>query len=432
MADASRHKLYAVLEADYGVTPANPEFFGLRHTATTLGLAKGSQLSEELRADRQIADFRHGTKQVGGDISFELSFASFDPILEAVLCGTWAPAAIGGAVAASGVLTLDTQPDAADTLVLGAVTYAFVLAANFDTANEIAIGASLAATQANVRAAILGTDGINSANPDATIGIFSGDEATVTALAPGLDGNSIDSSISATGGNAFGAGTLTGGLAVGAALDTLNAGTVRRSFSILRVFEDMANDAKRFHLYTGCEFNTLQLSVTPDGMVTGSFSVIGREPTLADAAPTGTVLGALPTSRVFNGFGGSVSEGGNAIAVATEIGFTLENGIEPRFVIGDDKTIRPSIGRSNLSGTLGAWFEDAALIGKFYDEENSSLDFTLTDPDGDSYRVTIPNISFTGGQPDVSGQAAIPLSIPFQGLLGTALATNLRIVKIPA
>lgn len=435
MADASRHKLFIVAEDVYGVTPTNPTFTALRHTGTTLGMAKGTQLSEELRADRHISDYRHGTRQIGGDISFELSYGgAFDLLLAAVLCGTWAPASIGGAIAASGILTLDTQPTAGDTMTIGSTVYTFRAAADFDTAGEIPIGASLAATQASVIAAIEGTDGINTAHTGVSVGLFDGDdELTITALTAGTAGNSIATTETFTAGtNLFGAATLTGGAAAGASVDVLVVGTTRRSFSILRVFEDMGPSAKKYHLFTGCEFNTFQLSVTPEGITSGSFSIIGRDAGLSDNAPAGSTFGTLSTSRVFNGFGGSVSEDGSPIAVATEITATLENGIEPRFVIGDDKTIRPSIGRSNLSGTLGAWFEDAELIGKFYDEENSSLDFTLTDPDGNSLRFTIPNISFTGGQPDVSGQAAIPLSIPFQALLDPSLNTSFRIAKIPA
>lgn len=91
MSTSARHSLYHIAEATYGVTPpTTPAFLRTRHTGTTLGVTKSTHLSEELRADRQIADFRHGAKQVGGDINFELSYGSFDDLLAAVFCGTWA------------------------------------------------------------------------------------------------------------------------------------------------------------------------------------------------------------------------------------------------------------------------------------------------------------------------------------------------------
>ena len=60
MANGSRHSMRYVAEATYGTTPATPAFKPIRHTSTTLGLSKESLQSEEIRDDRQIADFRHG------------------------------------------------------------------------------------------------------------------------------------------------------------------------------------------------------------------------------------------------------------------------------------------------------------------------------------------------------------------------------------
>lgn len=89
MANGSRHSLHAIAETAYGVTPETPSLATVRITGTTLGLSKDSLQSEEIRNDRQIADFRLGANQVGGNIDFELSFSSFDELLESALQGTW-------------------------------------------------------------------------------------------------------------------------------------------------------------------------------------------------------------------------------------------------------------------------------------------------------------------------------------------------------
>lgn len=88
-AQGSRHEINYIQESTFGVTPATPVFKAFRNTGTTLELSKTSLVSNELRSDRQISDFRGGNKQVGGDISFELSADSFDDMLEAALGGTW-------------------------------------------------------------------------------------------------------------------------------------------------------------------------------------------------------------------------------------------------------------------------------------------------------------------------------------------------------
>ncbi|QJI53355.1 major tail structural protein [Alteromonas phage vB_AcoS-R7M] len=86
MADGSRHVLYMAPELTYGVTPTNPNLLPLRITGTTLGLARDSLQSEEIREDRQIADFRLSGDNVAGDINFELSYGTFDQLFEAVFC----------------------------------------------------------------------------------------------------------------------------------------------------------------------------------------------------------------------------------------------------------------------------------------------------------------------------------------------------------
>lgn len=89
IASGANHGLTYIKEVTYGVTPATPALKAFRNTGVTLGLKKDSIQSEELRADRQLAGFRLGNKQVGGSVDIELAYTDFDDMLEAVMCGTW-------------------------------------------------------------------------------------------------------------------------------------------------------------------------------------------------------------------------------------------------------------------------------------------------------------------------------------------------------
>ena len=60
-----------------------------------------------------------------------------------------------------------------------------------------------------------------------------------------------------------------------AGIDQLQVGTTRRSFSVERKFNNL--DTVEYHRYTGAELNTLSLSVVPDAMVTGTFSLIAQD-----------------------------------------------------------------------------------------------------------------------------------------------------------
>jgi hypothetical protein len=312
MANGSRHSLRFVPEVVQGTTPATPAFELIRHTGTTLGLSKESLQSEEIRDDRQIADFRHGAYQVGGDINFELSYGSFDDLLEAVLMGTW----------------------------------------------------------------------------------------------------------EADGG---GAGT-----------DRLKAGTVRRSFTLERFFGDILTADKPYHRFTGVEFNTLALAINANAMITGTMGVVGRSMATAETIVTGATYGAASTTSPLDAFTGTLEEAGTPIAVITEIQLNLENGLAPRFVVGSKASITPSVGRSNVSGTITAFFENSLLLDKFINETESSITFDMPDGAGNLITVTLPRIKYSGGQPDVEGEGPITLSMPFQALLDSVTGTNIIIDRTPA
>lgn len=112
------------------------------------------------------------------------------------------------ATASEGTLTVDTQPTADDTMTIGATTYTFKAAVSATT--HIAIGANLAATQANIVARINGTDqfvGVKNASVSAAA--FSSNDCVLTARKPGVAGDSIATTETFTAGtNVFDAATL--------------------------------------------------------------------------------------------------------------------------------------------------------------------------------------------------------------------------------
>lgn len=310
MANGSLHSMYFVKEADgYGITPteASTNWKWLRHNSTTLGLEKSSLQSEELRSDRQIADFRLGTSQVNGDVVSELSYSSLDDFLEAALCGTWAT-------------------------------------------------------------------------------------------------------------------------------NVLKAGTVRRSFSILRFFEDLPDTEKRYQIYTGNEVTTLSLAMSPESIITATFSMIGKGVSSSLTAPTGT-LGVSPSTRPMDSFTGQVLIGPSGSetpnAVVTEINLTLENGIEPRYVVGSRETIQPSIARSNLTGSMTCFFENTEILDGFWDELDMGLSIQATDGQtgGAKYTFFLPRFRTTSGKPDVTGEGPITLSVNFQAVMDPILGSQLQITR---
>lgn len=301
IATGSRHDMAYVVESVFGTTPTTPTFTPIRHTGTTIGLSKDAIESEELRQDRQIANYRHGNKSVAGDVNIELSYGTFDDLLEATLAGTWAT-------------------------------------------------------------------------------------------------------------------------------DVLIAGTTRRSYTVERHHTDIG----KYLRSTGCSFNALSLSVAPNSMVTGSFSVIGKAFSVASTAISGSTYSAETTTAPFDSFTGSITEGGSSIAVVTSIDLSIDNGMEALYVVGSDETLLPSIGKSTVTGSITAYFEDATLIDKFIAETASSLSFVLTDQAGNSYTVDLPNIKYNSGNPEVGGPGAITVTLDFVALYDSSTGSQIEITRAAA
>lgn len=392
MSNASRHALYYALEATYGTTPLTPTMKRLRHTSATLGTTKSTNVSEELSPDRQIKDFRHGTKQVGGDVGFELSYGTFDDMLEAVLLGEFADKAS---------ITDDTLSvdDSDDSFLDSGTTF---ITEGFEVGDIVTVSGFT--TPAN--------------NGTFKIVTLTAGRMTVTK-ADDTDAALVDEAAGAS-------------ITISTTTEVLKAGVERRSFTFMRHFSDIQSADKPFHLFKGVELNMLSLSIQPGAIITGTFGVLGREPALATTAPAGATLELPTTSKVYDSFTGSLKENGSTIGIVTEISLSLENGLEPRFVVFSDLTLEPSVGRSNCTGQITVYFENATMLEKFLDETASSLEFTLIDEDGNTLRFTLPNIKYTGGQPDVSNQGSITLAMPFQAIYDAAEATQIKIERIPA
>ncbi len=287
MADGARHALSYIVESSYGVCPGTPGFTPIRHRGISGGLTKDTFISETLRSDRQIEDMRHGAKKIAFDIPIELSYTSFDPLIEATLCGTWSA-------------------------------------------------------------------------------------------------------------------------------DVCKAGTTRRSYTIESDFADITTG--RYHRFLGCVFNTMQLQINANAMVTGSFGVVGQDITVADAAVAGATYADPATTSPFDSFSGTIDEGGSPIAVVTEISLNLDNGVAPRFVVGSDLTLLPSMLRSTLTGQVTAYFENSTLLNKFVNETESSIEVVLEDLAGNTHTIYLPRIKYTGGPVNVQGFGPITIALPFQAL----------------
>ena len=89
-ADGSGTRLAYIAEVTEGTTPATPAFQNLRFTGENLIGEKQTVISDEIRPDGNIPDVVKVGHQVSGGFGGEMSYSTYDELLESVLCGTWA------------------------------------------------------------------------------------------------------------------------------------------------------------------------------------------------------------------------------------------------------------------------------------------------------------------------------------------------------
>ena len=73
-----------------GVNTSNTAWETMRFNSESLNFNIENTQSEELRPDRTESDLIQTGASSAGDVNIELSYGSFDDMLEALLCGTWA------------------------------------------------------------------------------------------------------------------------------------------------------------------------------------------------------------------------------------------------------------------------------------------------------------------------------------------------------
>ena len=380
-AAGSEHGLSYCSEATFGTTPTNPTMISLRHTGTSLVLSKDTFQSAELRADRQISDFRHGNKRAQGDVNIELSFAEFDTFLEAATGGTWQ------AAWNTGVKTDIKCRKTANQIYSSTTTFTHLSVGDVIYASGFTLNTGIYAISAVATTSIT-----LETVPNAIASTEAGVKNVTLTLQPSVKG-----------------------------------GTNKRSFTFQREFGDIDKYAR----FTGCMVNTLALSLKPNAIVTGTLGIVGKTATYAgttlDASPT-----ASQTDSPLDAFTGALYENDVSIGLITGIDLTLDNGANPNFVVGSPFASNVTLGRSNLTGTVTAYFQDMTMLNKFINETASSIEVYLGAGTygSNSYRVYIPRLKYGSADNTVNDEGPIEMRMDFQALLDSTLNTNIVVTKI--
>jgi hypothetical protein len=214
------------------------------------------------------------------------------------------------------------------------------------------------------------------------------------------------------------------------ATNVLKVGTTPKFFSI----EDAATDISQFRLFTGMAVSSLAVSIRPNQMVTGTFSMVGKDMTIAGTS-VDAVKTASSVNQPFDSYSGALSIGTaggalSAAAIVTGIDFTINNALAPTFVVGSSSTPQLEYGMATVEGTITAYFEDATLINRFINETATGLQVVVDDPTGLSdYTWLFPRVKINGADVPVDNPASRIITMPFVALYDTTEATNIKLTR---
>jgi len=212
--------------------------------------------------------------------------------------------------------------------------------------------------------------------------------------------------------------------------NVLKVGTTPKFFSI----EDAATDITQFRLFTGMAVSSLAVSIRPNQMVTGTFSMVGKDMTISGTSVDATKT-ASSGNAPFDAYSGALSIGNaggslSSSAIVTGIDFTINNALAPTFVVGSASTPQLEYGMATVEGTITAYFEDATLINRFINETETGLQVVVDDPTGSSdYTWLFPRVKINGASVPVDNPTSRIVTLPFVALYDTVEATNIKLTR---
>lgn len=364
--ESNRVSIRVSKETLWGETPATPVMAKIPILSETLSHNKRVKQSDVLRSDRM----KDAQVQVGvdaqGDINYELRFADFDAILEVALASVFATATKTGTGGANNI--------------------AFAIAGS---GVQVITGQSGDWTSFTVGAWVR----VKSASQAANNGIFKITAKTSTTL-----------TIANSAGVAEATSTAT------VSQKTMRNGTTKQSLLIEKQYEDLTTNFVNFR---GMRVAGLSLSMQAEAIVTGTVRFMGKSGNLATATVSGSLTAPSANDSMTASLNvGSIVEGGVALSTALK-SITLDLNNNPRALtgIGQSSAIGVNLGSIALTGRVEAYFEDQALLTKVYNHTSSSLEFRLTDPQGNVFVVTLAQLKFSGNPstPGIDQDVMLPL-----------------------
>lgn len=376
-ADANRASIRYAREGVWGETPASPAMKEMRITGESLRIQKRTEVSREVRADRQRPDMLEVGRSADGAVRVEMSYGAFEPFLEGAMRHAVASAAVQGSLTFGASTITAGGPTAWDGFKVGQwVRVHNAAPANNGPRQIVSISSS-----------ILGVTG------------GTGQTQTVSATVNGR---------------------------------TLVNGTAE---DISFVLEGEFADVDAVKVFTGMVVDRMQLQLQTQAVVSGVFQFIGKDGAAQMASVAGSVAPASTTPVMTASRNvAEIREGGAPLASAVRsLNVQIANNGRTRAAVGARSPAGIGSGGVDVTGSMEVYFDGPALYQKFLSHVSSSLGVKLADEAGNVMVLTLPRIFYSAGDPQITGiDADVFLPLTFAAVADPATGITLRIDLLPA
>jgi len=363
----------------------------LRRVTSSLNVTKETYQSNEIRADRQVGDFRHGVQSVEGSISGELSPGTYQRLMAAILRKAWATGVSMNAGEANNCAAANTAT-ATGTFTRDDVDGSWLV-------DGFKVGDVVRFT---------GWDSPATAN-NAHNFLITAVTATVMTVT-GLDG--VGPVTRAKGDNVTCA-------VQGKKVWTPTTGHTEDWFTV----EHNYSDVDLSELYWDLKVNSMAVKLPATGLATVDFGFMGLNYTnkASGDAPYFSAVLAAATGGVLAAVNGALYVQGTKIALLTGLDFDVAGNLSSEAVVGSN--VKPDIfdGRVVVKGNMTVFFEDATFRDYFLNETEVRISAAFTDSndaDAEFIAFTMGRVKVGGASKD-DGEKGIVQTLPFTALFDT-------------
>jgi len=374
-------------ETTFGTLAGNTSGKLLRRVTANFNLAKEAYESNEIRVDRQVADFRHGVRSAEGSLNGELSSAAYADFMGSVVGKDFVAVTLGSAVQT--------------TVTVSGTTYTLVRASGSWLTDGLRVGMV-------IRASGLTTTADNAKNL-----LVASLTATNAVVVP-LNGSTMTVQSTASG------VTLT---APGKQTFVPATGHTDDSYTVEEFYADIAQS----EVYTGMKVNSMAVQLPATGLTTVDFGFAGKDLTQVGTTQYFTSPAAQGTQGIFAAVNGVMLVNGAAVALITSADFSVERATENATVVGSNSVADIFTGRIRATGNLSVYFQDAAFRDYFDDETPVSIVLTVTADStatANFVAFTLPKVKLGSFTKD-DGELGIIASASFQALLNDVTTAGL-------